>query len=134
MKPDSAGAAPTPIERVMNWWQDARRHMRRLHELDRLDPTELGRVAADLGLNADELVQIARQPDGQALLIDKRLQVLNLDQEDIRRLSPLLLRDLERTCALCSDKGRCAHDLAEDPLSPEWEKYCPNSGTLRSLL
>jgi hypothetical protein len=117
----------------MTWWHDARKHLRQLNKLNQLPLAELQRVAADMGLNVDEFMHVARQPDAASLLIDKRLAILNLDPEDIRKLSPLLLRDLERTCALCTEKGRCAHDLAEDPLSAAWVSYCPNSATLRSL-
>lgn len=134
MKPDSVSAAPSPLTRAKDWWQEARKHLRQLNDLSRLNPTELERVAADVGLSTDELMQIARQSDGTALLIAKRLTILNMDPEDIRSLSPLLLRDLERTCALCAEKGRCAHDLAEDSMSAAWEQYCANSGTLRSLI
>ena len=123
----------TALTRVMDWWQDARHHWARLHELDQIDPNELSRIAADVGISTDSLVRLARQPDGASLLIEKRMAALELDPEDVRKLSPLILRDLQRTCALCSDKGRCADDMALDPLAPGWESYCPNSSTLRGL-
>jgi hypothetical protein len=123
----------SPFARALNWWQDARKNWQRMHELDHLDPEVLNRMAVDVGLNPEDLVRLSKQPDGLPLLIDKRLAALELDPEDIRKLSPLLLRDLERTCAMCADKGRCADDMAADPQAPGWESYCPNSGTLRSL-
>jgi hypothetical protein len=123
----------SPLARVLNWWDDARKHWTRLHELDQLDPAERNRIAADVGLSSSELTRLAAQPDCVPLLIEKRLAALNLDPEEIRKLSPLILRDLQRTCALCAEKGRCADDMAADPLASGWESYCPNSGTLRSL-
>jgi hypothetical protein len=124
----------SPWARVLNWWNDARRHWSRLHELEHLDPTERDRIAADVGLSSSELMRLAAQPDGVPLLIEKRLAALNLAPEDIKILSPLILRDLQRTCALCEEKGRCADDMATDPLAHGWDSYCPNSGTLRSLM
>ncbi len=123
----------SPLARVLSWWNDARKHWSRLHELEHLDPAELHRIAADVGLSSNELSRLAAQPDGVPLLIEKRLAALSLAPEDIRKLSPLILRDLQRTCAVCDEKGRCEADMAVDPLAPGWESYCPNSGTLRSL-
>ena len=118
---------------VSDWWNDARKHWSRLQELQHIDPSELNRIAADVGLSLDELTRLAAQPDGMPLLIEKRLAALKLDPDEIRQLSPLVLRDLQRTCALCEQKHRCADDIADDPLAPGWESYCPNSGTLRIL-
>ncbi len=118
---------------VLDWWQEARQRWTRLHELDQFSPAEIEHLAADVGLDRTDFLQIARQPNGGALLIEKRLSALHLDPEDIRKLSPLLLRDLQRTCAMCSEKSRCADDMASDPLAAGWESYCPNSGTLRTL-
>ena len=133
MKTDPTGTEQSPLTRAMTWWHNTRKQLRQLNELNQLPQAELERVAADIGLNSDELIRVASQPGAASLLIEKRLAVLNLNPEDIRKLSPLLLRDLERTCAQCAEKGRCAHDLAEDPLSAAWVSYCPNSATLRSL-
>jgi uncharacterized protein YjiS (DUF1127 family) len=123
----------SPLVRLMDWWHEARQRWARLHELDQLDAGELSHLAEDVGVSPDDLVRLARQPDAPALLIEKRLAMLSLDPEEIRKLSPLLLRDLYRTCALCSEKARCADDMAEAPLDPGWKSYCPNSGTLRTL-
>jgi hypothetical protein len=130
---DSPSPEISPFARALNWWHDARKNWSRLHELDHIDPVELGRMALDVGVTTEELVRIARQPDGVPLLIENRLAALNLDPNDINTLSPLILRDLRRTCALCAEKGRCADDMAADPLAPGWDSYCPNSGTLRTL-
>ena len=49
------------------------------------------------------------------------------------RLSPQLLGELQRTCAACPDKQRCAMDFADDDNPAGWESYCANAGTLRTL-
>jgi hypothetical protein len=133
MTTEKQGPDPTALSQALNWWQEARKQWNRLFEFSNLDPHELERMAADAGLSSDELVYLSKQANGVPLLIEKRLAALNLHPDDVRKLSPLLLRDLERTCALCSEKGRCADDMAVDPLAPGWESYCPNSGTVRTL-
>jgi hypothetical protein len=44
-----------------------------------------------------------------------------------------VMRDLQRTCALCLSKRRCTHDLARHPADPVWEEYCPNAMTFSAL-
>ena len=91
-------------------------------------------MAAEVGVSSDEFLRTARQPNGLLRLLNQRLAALGLDPEEIRKLSPLLLGELRRTCALCAEKERCADDMAEDANPPGWESYCPNAGTLRHLL
>ena len=44
--------------------------------------------------------------------LPKMLTALRIDQDDLARAEPLVLRDMERVCALCSQKRRCDRDLA----------------------
>jgi hypothetical protein len=128
------GKTPTTyMTLALDWWQGARARWAQLHQLDRLSSDELDRLAQDVGMNSSDLLRILTQPDGADQLLQRRLKLLNLDPEDIRALSPLLLRDLERTCGLCGEKARCSADMADGSDPVGWESYCPNSGTLRTL-
>jgi hypothetical protein len=49
------------------------------------------------------------------------------------RDQPAALRDMQRLCAMCEAKGRCARDLAERPDDPTWREYCPNATTVDSI-
>ena len=118
---------------VLDWWLSTRDRWARMAELRELPPGELERVAADFGVTSAELLAASsRQQDAQGLL-ERRLAALKLDPEEIRKLSPLLLRDLQRTCSMCPERQRCKDDMELSPLAPGWESYCPNSGTLRTL-
>lgn len=125
-------ARHTLIGRALDWWHGARDRWRRLHELDGVPDHDLELMAHDIGLSTGELRRLGAQPNGTELLLERRLLQLQLDPEDIRKLSPLLLNDLERTCALCRDKARCGQDF-KDGTHAGWESYCPNAGTLQTL-
>jgi hypothetical protein len=61
------------------------------------------------------------------------MQALGIARADIERLAQGLMRDLERTCACCNDKGACKQDLAKRPDDPAWNDYCPNTISLESI-
>jgi uncharacterized protein YjiS (DUF1127 family) len=129
-----AQSNPKPaLSALADWWHELRERRARIAEIESLDPSDLARMAEDVGLSAAELKRLAAEPCYAAELLDRRLDALGLSKDEIRSISPLLLTDLQRSCSHCTDKRRCADDLAEDPQAPGWESYCPNSGTLRSL-
>ena len=131
--PDPSNSHPSVLGRVLDWWGNSRVRWARLQEIDLLNPDEIAWMAEDIGLASDEFLHVVRQPSGIAGLLERRLAALELDPEDIRKLSPLLLLDLQWTCACCTEKKRCAGDFAEDPNPPDWESYCPNADRLRTL-
>ena len=125
---------PSALDRLCAWWWgNSRRQWARLEDIDCLSADDISVMAAEVGMPSDEFLRTARQPQGVLGLLDRRLAALGLDPEEIRKLSPLLLGELRRTCAMCSEKERCADDMIEDSNPPGWESYCPNSGTLRLL-
>ena len=123
----------SPLQRALEWWSGVRERWTRYAELSHLPAAELDRVAADFGVTAGELIAASTRSCNTQGLLERRLAALGLDPEEIRRLSPLLLRDLQRTCATCEERPRCKDDMKVSALAPGWESYCPNSGTLRTL-
>ena len=61
------------------------------------------------------------------------LKALGIDEEAIGRAQPLVMRDLERVCALCRHKKECDHDIADGSLTQHYEAYCGNKVTLDAL-
>jgi hypothetical protein len=115
-------------------WRDWQRRRAATAELDCCGSTERRRIAADLNMNETELCVLAgRWPDSLDLL-RQRLEQLNLDGSDSTQIEPEVVRDLQRTCALCMNKRRCTHDLAKRPADPVWQEYCPNAMTISALL
>jgi hypothetical protein len=114
------------LGRVRDWW-------RRQEELGALGNKEIGRIADDLCISTDTLRDlIARGPDA-AYLLYERMQVLGISQAAVAKAAEGVMRDLQRTCACCNEKGACEKDLARHPNDPVWKSYCPNAFTLESL-
>ena len=119
-------AVSTLLGRLRDWW-------RAQDELSLLDSREIGRVAEDLGLSRDALKDlVARGPDAADLLYE-RMKALGISKADVDHAAHGMLRDLQRTCASCREKGICEKDLAKHPDDPVWKSYCPNAVTLESL-
>lgn len=124
----------SPIDRLVEWWSTTRDRWARLAELRELPADELQRVACDIGLSAGDLLEVSTHPEGTQQLLERRLAAMDLPPEDISELLPMLMRDLQRTCTMCQAKTRCIDDMKVSPLADGWESYCPNSGTLRTLV
>lgn len=127
---EPAGSAPTAVHhllsRLRDWW---RRHS----ELDTMDPEDLERIAKDLGMTGPELKDLAARGPDAAHLLHERMHVLGLTRVDVERVAQGLMRDMERTCACCDEKGVCEKDLAARPDDSAWGGYCPNAAALTSV-
>jgi hypothetical protein len=115
------------LTRVRDWWQ---RH----NELSGLDPKELERVASELGMSASALEDLAERGPDAANHLYERMHALGLSKADVEHAAFGVLRDLQRTCACCNEKGQCEKDLLERPDNPGWKSYCPNAATLDALV
>jgi hypothetical protein len=101
-----------------------------VNEIEHLDPREMNCLAQDLGIPADELRILAAEDEHAADLLARRMETLGLDPA---RVDYAVMRDLQRCCSKCKDKGRCVHELEDRPREPLWPKYCPNEQTLAAL-
>ena len=57
------------------------------------------------------------------------LAALGIDEDDLARTEPLVLRDMERVCSLCNHKRQCDRDLAAGTAAAHYEEYCRNAPT-----
>lgn len=102
-------------------------------ELSQLPASELGRIAHELGMSSDELTAIASHGTHASDLLYERMAALGIAREDVDRVAFGLIRDLERSCSCCADKGQCTRDLDAHPDDPVWKEYCPNAIALESV-
>jgi hypothetical protein len=99
-------------------------------EIEHLDRQEMKCIAQDLGIAADDLRVLAAKDKHAADLLARRMETLGLDPACV---DSAVMRDLQRCCSKCKDKGRCVHELEDHPREPLWPRYCPNEQTLAAL-
>jgi hypothetical protein len=127
---------PSRAEIVVGMAADAIRRWRDRQQFARFAqncPGEADRLARDLNIDKADLLQVAGQGSGPPVLLNRRLRLLGIDPEQLRRAEPAVSQDLARCCALCGSKSRCAKDMDRNPGGAGWRSYCPNEPTLAAL-
>jgi transcriptional regulator with XRE-family HTH domain len=121
------------VELLINAFGDWLKHRRELSEIRQMDRGEFNRIASDLRLSPDDLDALVRQGPHSADELPKLLKALGIVEADLARTEPLLLRDMERVCALCHEKRQCDRDLAAGTSAGHYEGYCPNASNIHDL-
>jgi hypothetical protein len=123
------------LEAVRCWYHNRRVARESAFELQCAGAAEVERIAQDLGLSGIDLCTLVSHPDDRTLLA-KRLAGLHLEPAALARAESVIFRDLQRVCAMCGFKYRCARDLAVEAFDPTWDgwrDYCPNAATLSAI-
>ncbi|RZM98407.1 hypothetical protein CWO91_37200 [Bradyrhizobium genosp. SA-3] len=130
----STASRPYPIvqdliESFAGWLK----HRREMNEMRQLDRADFNRIASDLRIAPDDLEELVRHGKHAADELPKMLEQFGISAEGLGRAQPLLLRDMERVCSLCNQKGQCDRDLADGTAAENYHGYCGNAATLESL-
>jgi hypothetical protein len=126
---------PSILDGIRHWYRNSSAAREGTFELQCAGAAEVERIAQELGLSSFELRALVSHPDDRELLA-KRMAVVHLEPKAVAQSDPATFRDLQRVCAMCGFKYRCARDLAVEALDParqEWRDYCPNAATLSAL-
>ena len=125
---------PRPvISRVVDIFGEWLKHRRELREMREMDAANFGQIASELRMTSADLEALVRQGPHAADELPKMLTALGIDQDALARTQPLMLRDMERVCALCSHKRQCGRDLAAGTAAAHYKEYCANAPTIGSL-
>ena len=120
----------SPLETIRQWY---RGFIGSPSSLAECGPEGLERMAHDIGVSTAEFQQLAKQGQHSADLLGRRMQMLDLDENEVARVERATFQDLQRVCSMCDCKKRCTRDLARDGADPVWKDYCPNAQTLTAL-
>lgn len=121
------------VQAVIDSFAQWLKHRRELSEIRRMDRDDLERIAADLQVSPGELDELVQNGEHAADELPQMLKALGVDEAALARIEPLVLRDMERVCAVCRDKPRCHRDLAAGATEAHYEEYCLNAPTIDRL-
>ena len=121
------------VEMLIDIFGDWLKHRRELGEIRQMDRTDFDRIAGELRVSPDQLDMLVRRGPHAADELPILLKVLGIDHAGLARTEPLVLRDMERVCALCHEKRQCDRDLAAGTSAEHYEGYCRNADTIDAL-
>ena len=121
------------LELVISTFADWLKHRRELREMRELDRSEFDRIATDLRVSPIDLEDLVRRGPHSADELPKMLRELGISEADLAKTQPMLLRDMERVCALCGQKRQCDHDLIAGTAPEHFADYCPNAPTISEI-
>ena len=121
------------FEKLIRTFGDWMKQRRELNELRQLSTAEFDRIAGELRVSPADLNQLVHQGPHAADELRELLKALGIDEPALARTQPLVLRDMERVCALCHDKGQCDRDLAAGTAAEHYRGYCLNASTIDLL-
>jgi len=122
------------VEAVIDIFGDWLNHRREVSAVCDCDSDEFRRIAHDLGVSANDLTGLVRSGPHSTDELPKMMAALNLNIEDVRRVEPLVVRDLERVCGLCNHKNQCNSELIAGTAAERHAEFCNNAPTLDSLI
>lgn len=127
-----------------NWWSafDGITSWRRdwmgltcaLAELGDLRDNDLGCIARDGTIPPAGEHRVAASRDGAIDLLLIRMESLDIDAGEVKRIAPTTFCKLADTCVNCDCKERCERDLTYDAAGMVTTgSYCPNATTLKAM-
>jgi hypothetical protein len=122
------------LNSIADWVNNYRNSVGNRGDLDRCDPIEVAQIATDIGISPGELRTLSGKGPGSADLVAKMLLALGVDPKALVNKDPLVMRDLQRLCSTCGNKGQCAHELADGTAAGHFHEFCPNAYTLDALV
>lgn len=100
--------------------------------LANLPASERERLLHDLGISESDIQRLSAGYSGPEELLPQRLQQVGIDPTALRDRLGAVMRDMDRVCSLCGEKGRCKDDLAHH--GDRVRAYCPNTDTIDALV
>jgi hypothetical protein len=121
------------VERLTHTFGDWLKHRRELNEMRQLNTSEFECIAVDLRVSPSDLNELVRRGPHAADELPKLLNAIGIDVNDLARVEPRVLHDMERVCALCEHKRECGRDLAAGTSAEHYQGYCLNAPTIEQL-
>jgi len=129
-----AGRDPVSVfSAIGHWWKDMLAAQHESDVLVALGPDQFDRMAHDLGMTSDDLLDIAMRGPHASDEAPQMMEALGLDSVDLQENQRAVYLDVLRNCTNCGAKRRCDHDLKTGEAAEHFEEYCLNAYTLNAL-
>jgi len=124
------------VAKVIDMFGNWLKRRRELNELTKYGAGfgELEPIVRDLNVTAAaDLERLVRPRSQSANELTHMLAALGIDEGDLRRAEPALLRDMERVCSLCTHRPQCHRKLAAGTAAANYVEFCENADTIDIL-
>ena len=121
---------------IFKAWKDWKLARLNRADSDICSEDELLRMARRLGVPAAQLRWVSSFSPDPIGLLERRMEALSLNPNDVTHIEPLTVRELQHRCVRCEKRGQCALGLVDQVADPGWQywrEYCPNAATLMTL-
>src|SRR5262249_24885501 len=110
-----ANERPGFARRLPHWWRSWGGSGGTMADLDGCGPSEMERIARDVGVSGADLSILAGKWPDAADQLYWRMNEIKLDRKEVTHADPQVMRDLQRGCTVCGSKRRGEHRLARNP-------------------
>src|ERR1700730_2908986 len=121
---------------IFKAWKDWKADCLSFTDSDVCSEDELKRRAHYLGIPVAQLRWVSSYRPDPISLLERRLEALSLDPDEVAHIEPLTVRELQHRCVKCAQREQCALDLADELADPGWQSWrddCPNAAPLTML-
>jgi hypothetical protein len=121
------------VDKLFDVFGNWLKHRQDIRELRELDAGDFARIASELRVAPDDLDTFVRQGPRSADELPELLKALGINEKDLARTQPLVLRDMVRVCASCRQKRQCDRDLNAGTSAQNYGGYCLNAPTIEAI-
>ncbi|MBX3518598.1 MAG: hypothetical protein KF835_01125 [Xanthobacteraceae bacterium] len=101
-------------------------------ELRGLNAGQVEELARDVGITAGDLYRL-EQAGSPPVAMPRRLELEGINPAIVEAKWPSVWKDMQRLCSFCEAKNVCEVEIELAPGVHDWQRYCPNEGTIRAL-
>lgn len=126
-------AAREVFSRLAEKWQTHRSTRAALAELDGMDPSVVGEIAREAGLDVADLREVVSKGADADKLMYRMMDAFGIDADKLAREAPAFLKEVSIACSKCDDKGRCRRELAAGTAREHAAEFCPNEASFVAI-
>lgn len=126
-------ASRSLLATMFDWWRDYRARREGIQEINQLDRNDIEATARDIGVSGNAIPELASRGPRAADEAAGIMRQIGLDPDAVVRADAAVMKDMQRTCSSCGNKGTCHHHLDHGTAGAHYHDYCGNAATIDAL-